>query len=191
MWAAGGKWTAAAPIPPTDRFAPVRRAKVEEPARMKMALQASKATGASFPTSNPSNSPRATRINWKHNVLRHETFPHILTIRFFSEEECRRAARGVGRMVQRGMGLLEKPVRLRDYKICNVLATCRLPFGVKIEEMAGKYKEAQYEPELSVGLVWKFVEPKASLRIHTTGSVTVTGGEWLCICFVSPFRNVG
>ncbi|CAD5205693.1 unnamed protein product [Bursaphelenchus okinawaensis] len=92
-----------------------------------------------------------------------------------SEEDCRRAARSVGRMIQRSMGLLNAKLRLRDYKICNVLATCRLPFGVKIEEMAAKYKEAQYEPELSVGLVWKYVDPKASLRIHTTGSITITG----------------
>uniref|UniRef100_A0A1I7S1E1 TBP-like factor n=1 Tax=Bursaphelenchus xylophilus TaxID=6326 RepID=A0A1I7S1E1_BURXY len=98
-----------------------------------------------------------------------------------SEDDCRRAARSVGRMIQRSMGLLDAQLRLRDYKICNVLATCRLPFGVKIEEMAAKYKEAQYEPELSVGLVWKFTEPKASLRIHTTGSITVTGGGILMI----------
>lgn len=60
----------------------------------------------------------------------------------------------------------------------NVLATCRLPFGIKIEEVAEKYpSEATYEPELSVGLVWRSTAPKATLRIHTTGSITVTGGE--------------
>ncbi|KAI6234409.1 TATA box-binding protein-like 1 [Aphelenchoides fujianensis] len=92
-----------------------------------------------------------------------------------SEDECRRAARSVGRMVQRSMGKLETPIRLRDYKICNMLSTYKLPFGVKIEEMAKKYPKAIYEPELSVGLTWKFDHPKSSLRIHTTGSITVTG----------------
>lgn len=60
----------------------------------------------------------------------------------------------------------------------NVLATCRLPFGIKIEEVAAKYpSESTYEPELSVGLVWRSVTPKATLRIHTTGSITVTGAQ--------------
>uniref|UniRef100_A0A914S260 Uncharacterized protein n=1 Tax=Parascaris equorum TaxID=6256 RepID=A0A914S260_PAREQ len=46
--------------------------------------------------------------------------------------------------------------------------------------MAQKYPEnSDYEPELSVGLVWRSVDPKATLRIHTTGSITVTGGPFL------------
>ncbi|CAJ0575264.1 unnamed protein product, partial [Mesorhabditis spiculigera] len=95
-----------------------------------------------------------------------------------TEEECRKAARKVARVVQLAMGKKASRVRLRDYKICNILATCRFPFGIKVEDMAKKYKgrrECSYEPELSVGLVWHFSEPKASLRVHTTGSVTVTG----------------
>uniref|UniRef100_F1KWB6 TATA box-binding protein-like 1 n=2 Tax=Ascaris suum TaxID=6253 RepID=F1KWB6_ASCSU len=93
-----------------------------------------------------------------------------------SEAECKRAARGVARMVQKSMGKQADVVRIRNYRICNVLATCKMPFGIKIEEMAQKYPEnSDYEPELSVGLVWRSVDPKATLRIHTTGSITVTG----------------
>ncbi|KHN79078.1 TATA box-binding protein-like protein 1 [Toxocara canis] len=94
-----------------------------------------------------------------------------------SETECKRAARGVARMVQKSMGKQADIVRIRNYRVCNVLATCKMPFGVKIEEMAEKFPEADYEPELSVGLVWKSTNPKATLRIHTTGSVTVTGAQ--------------
>jgi transcription initiation factor TFIID TATA-box-binding protein len=54
-------------------------------------------------------------------------------------------------MVQRGMGKLDSTVRLRDFRISNMLATCKLPFGIKIEEMAKKYPHAVYEPELTVG----------------------------------------
>lgn len=54
-------------------------------------------------------------------------------------------------MVQRGMGKLDSTIRLRDFRISNMLATCRLPFGIKIEEMAKKYPTAVYEPELTVG----------------------------------------
>lgn len=49
-------------------------------------------------------------------------------------------------------------------------------------QMAQKYPEnSDYEPELSVGLVWRSVDPKATLRIHTTGSITVTGGLFLLV----------
>ncbi|VDO39452.1 unnamed protein product, partial [Onchocerca flexuosa] len=51
-----------------------------------------------------------------------------------SESECKRAARGVARMVQKSMGKMMDVVRIRNYRVCNVLATCKMPFGVKIEE---------------------------------------------------------
>ncbi|KAI6182316.1 TATA box-binding protein-like 1 [Aphelenchoides bicaudatus] len=92
-----------------------------------------------------------------------------------SEDDCRRAARGIGRMVQRSMEKLDSTIRLRDFRISNMLATCRLPFGIKIEEMAKKYPQAVYEPELTVGLTWKSNDPKATLRIHTTGTISITG----------------
>ncbi|VDN50801.1 unnamed protein product, partial [Dracunculus medinensis] len=93
-----------------------------------------------------------------------------------SEQECKHAARSVARMVQKHMGRLKDIVRIRNYRICNVLATCKMPFGIKIEELAQKYPDSsQYEPELLVGMIWRSVEPKATLRIHTTGSITITG----------------
>ncbi|MFH4979240.1 hypothetical protein AB6A40_005949 [Gnathostoma spinigerum] len=93
-----------------------------------------------------------------------------------SESECKRAARYEARTVQRLMGRLGDTVRIQNYRVCNVLATCKMPFGIKIEELALKYPDrSQYEPELSVGLVWRSIDPKATLRIHTTGSITVTG----------------
>ncbi|CAQ35044.1 TATA box-binding protein-like 1 [Caenorhabditis elegans] len=95
-----------------------------------------------------------------------------------SEADCKRAARSIARHVQRVMGKTKERVSIRNYRVNNVLATCRLPFGIKIEEVAAKYpSESTYEPELSVGLVWRSVTPKATLRIHTTGSITVTGAQ--------------
>lgn len=88
-----------------------------------------------------------------------------------------RAARRVARQVQRHMNKLDRTVRIRNYRVCNVMASCRMPFGINIEEMARKYPQAEYEPELYIGLKWKFTEPKAVLRIHTTGSIGVTGGS--------------
>jgi transcription initiation factor TFIID TATA-box-binding protein len=80
-------------------------------------------------------------------------------------------------MVQRAMGKLDSTIRLRDFRITNILATCRLPFGIKIDEMAKKYTHAVYEPELTVGLTWKSEDPKGTLRIHTTGTISITGGK--------------
>lgn len=95
-----------------------------------------------------------------------------------SEADCMVAARTIARRVQKTMNKLNDVVRIRNYKVCNVLATCRMPFGIKIEELAQQYPaQSQYEPELSVGLVWRSQDPKATLRIHTTGSITVTGAS--------------
>ncbi|EYC13001.1 hypothetical protein Y032_0045g1209 [Ancylostoma ceylanicum] len=95
-----------------------------------------------------------------------------------SEADCMIAARNIARRVQKTMNKEKDIVRIRNYKVCNVLATCRMPFGIKIEELAQQYPaQSQYEPELSVGLVWRSQDPKATLRIHTTGSITVTGAS--------------
>ncbi|KHJ97812.1 transcription factor TFIID [Oesophagostomum dentatum] len=95
-----------------------------------------------------------------------------------SEADCMLAARNIARRVQKTMNKEKEIVRIRNYKVCNVLATCRMPFGIKIEELAQQYPaQSQYEPELSVGLVWRSQDPKATLRIHTTGSITVTGAS--------------
>lgn len=80
-------------------------------------------------------------------------------------------------MVQRSMQKLDSTIRLRDFRISNMMSTCRLPFGVKIEEMAKKYPRASYEPELNIGLLWKYEDPKATLRIYTTGTITVIGSK--------------
>ncbi|TKR59377.1 hypothetical protein L596_029056 [Steinernema carpocapsae] len=72
-----------------------------------------------------------------------------------SEVDCMRAARGIARKVQRYMNRLNDSVCIRNYKVCNMLATCRMPFGIKIIEMAKSYPAASsYEPELSPGLLW-------------------------------------
>ncbi|KAL3108492.1 hypothetical protein niasHT_015414 [Heterodera trifolii] len=92
-----------------------------------------------------------------------------------SEEDCKRVARAIGRMIQRSTGRLDQRICIRNYRVSNILATCRMPFDIRIQELGRKHREALYEPELMVGLQWNLKEPKANLRIHTTGTVTVTG----------------
>lgn len=68
------------------------------------------------------------------------------------------------------------------------MATCRMPFGIKIEEMAKKYpRMCKYEAEINTGLIWQYEDPKATLVIHTTGSITVTGGINFFLYLISFF----
>jgi len=92
-----------------------------------------------------------------------------------SEADCRKAARRIGRMIQKSMGKLNERICLKDFSVRNISATCRLPFGLKIEDLARKHRHAYYEPELFPGAVWTFSDPKATFRIHTTGTITITG----------------
>lgn len=58
----------------------------------------------------------------------------------------------------------------------NVLGTCSMPFGIMIVNFSEKYKkDASYEPELHPGVTYKLYSPKATLKIFSTGSITVTG----------------
>lgn len=88
-----------------------------------------------------------------------------------SEEACKIAARRFARQLQR-MGF---KVKFSNFRIVNVLGTCILPFKIKISNFSRKYPEhASYEPELHPGVTYKIKEPKATLKIFSTGSITVT-----------------
>lgn len=51
-----------------------------------------------------------------------------------------------------------------------------MPWAIRIVNFSEKYKkDASYEPELHPGVTYKIKEPKATLKIFSTGSITVTG----------------
>lgn len=51
-----------------------------------------------------------------------------------------------------------------------------MPWAIKIVNFSEKYREeASYEPELHPGVTYKLRFPKATLKIFSTGSITVTG----------------
>jgi len=90
-----------------------------------------------------------------------------------SEEDSMVASRRIARILQKILG---PKVKFASFRIVNIMATCRMPFGVRIDQMAREYPGiASYEPELNTGLIWKSGEPKGTVRIHTTGSIIVTG----------------
>ncbi|XP_052747266.1 TATA box-binding protein-like 1 isoform X2 [Bicyclus anynana] len=87
-----------------------------------------------------------------------------------SEDQAKVAARRYARALQK----LGFQARFRNFRVVNVLGTCRMPFGIRIIAFSKKYKEADYEPELHPGVTYKLYNPKATLKIFSTGGVTIT-----------------
>lgn len=90
-----------------------------------------------------------------------------------SEEQARIAARKFSRILQK-MDEKYKNIRIKNWRVVNVLGTCTMPFAIKITPFSQAFKEASYEPELHPGVTYKIKYPKATLKIFSTGSVTVT-----------------
>lgn len=82
-----------------------------------------------------------------------------------------------------------------------MLGTCSMPWAIKIVNFSERHRDnASYEPELHPGVTYKMREPKATLKIFSTGSITVTGELILRIlphtsflmlnfCFSSPLSR--
>ncbi|XP_043463632.1 TATA box-binding protein-like 1 [Leptopilina heterotoma] len=88
-----------------------------------------------------------------------------------SEDEAKKAARRFARSLQK----LGFKVRFNNYRVVNVLGSCTMPWNIKITKFSERYRQnAEYEPELHPGVTFKMKDPKATLKIFSTGSVTVT-----------------
>lgn len=91
-----------------------------------------------------------------------------------SEDQAKIGARRYARCLQ-GLGF---PVRFNNFRVVNVLGTCSMPWAIKIVNFSERYKkDASYEPELHPGVTYKLRTPKATLKIFSTGSITVTAGS--------------
>lgn len=88
-----------------------------------------------------------------------------------SEEAAHVAARRYARCLQK----LGFNARFGNFRVVNVLGTCSMPFGIRLSSFSERHQGiASYEPELHPGVTYKLKEPKATLKIFSTGSVTVT-----------------
>ncbi|XP_071515168.1 TATA box-binding protein-like 1 isoform X2 [Panulirus ornatus] len=88
-----------------------------------------------------------------------------------SESQARLAARRIARCIQK----LGYNVKFKNFRIVNVLGTCTMPFAIKITPFSLRFRTAaSYEPELHPGVTYKIDHPKATLKIFSTGSITVT-----------------
>ncbi|KAL1443331.1 hypothetical protein MTO96_030322 [Rhipicephalus appendiculatus] len=62
-----------------------------------------------------------------------------------------------------------------NYRVVNVLGTCTMPFAIKLIPFSQSNRPiASYEPELHPGVTYKIKDLKATLKIFSTGSITVT-----------------
>merc|ERR1719422_2575955 len=87
-----------------------------------------------------------------------------------SEDQAKTAARKYARILQK----LGFNTRFTNYRVVNVLGTVTLQFAIRITQFSQAHHEASYEPELHPGVTYKCKNPKATLKIFSTGSVTVT-----------------
>lgn len=90
-----------------------------------------------------------------------------------SEDQARVSARKFSRILQK-LDEKYRNIRIKNWRIVNVLGTCTLPFAIKITPFSQAFREASYEPELHPGVTYKIKYPKATLKIFSTGSITVT-----------------
>ncbi|XP_035231431.1 TATA box-binding protein-like protein 1, partial [Stegodyphus dumicola] len=87
------------------------------------------------------------------------------------DEDAKRASRKFARILQQ----LGFRVKFTNYRVVNVLGTCTMDFGINLNKFAEKHRRlASYEPELHPGATYKIKELKATLKLFTTGSITIT-----------------
>ncbi|UYV76954.1 TBPL1 [Cordylochernes scorpioides] len=88
-----------------------------------------------------------------------------------SEDCAKLAARKFCRILQK-MG---HNVKFANYRVVNVLGTCSMPFDIRLPAFAEKHSQiSSYEPELHPGITFKVKEFGATLKIFSTGSITIT-----------------
>ncbi|KAI5741926.1 hypothetical protein M8J77_001225 [Diaphorina citri] len=87
-----------------------------------------------------------------------------------SEDQSKIAARRYARCLQR----LGFKARFTNFRVVNVLGTCSMPFAIRILQFSEKHRAAEYEPELHPGVTYRITRPKATLKIFSTGGITVT-----------------
>ncbi|KAF4518637.1 hypothetical protein B566_EDAN005964 [Ephemera danica] len=97
-----------------------------------------------------------------------------VTVTGATTEDCAHLA---ARRIARSLQQIGFNARFSNYRVVNVLGSCTMPFNIKIAPFSERHRTvASYEPELHPGVTYRIKEPpKATLKIFSTGSITVTG----------------
>ncbi|PIC39494.1 hypothetical protein B9Z55_011165 [Caenorhabditis nigoni] len=89
-----------------------------------------------------------------------------------SEESSRLAARKYARIVQK----IGYNTRFSEFEVQNVVASFDAGFGIQLDALSIVHSRfCTYEPEIFPGLVYRTVEPRATLLVFLSGKVVITG----------------
>ena len=64
-------------------------------------------------------------------------------------------------------------VKMRRYRVVNVMASCKLPYKIDLQLLARNCDVVSYEPEIQPGAVWKMDELNAAMTIFNSGNMTI------------------
>lgn len=91
-----------------------------------------------------------------------------------SREDSTLASRKYARIIEK----IGFPVKFKDFKIQNIVASCDLKFAIHLEKLEQSHKKCvQYEPEVFPGLVYKMADPKIVFLIFVSGKIVITGAK--------------
>lgn len=103
-----------------------------------------------------------------------------------SEALCKQGARRIARLLQKRLNFEVKG--LCCFEIVNIMASCRLPFGIKLPEFAAAHrtKYCTYEPELHAAANYRRNHPETkkclfNLKVFSSGAITgtATNADWI------------
>jgi TATA-box binding protein (TBP) (component of TFIID and TFIIIB) len=88
-----------------------------------------------------------------------------------SEADAYKAARRYCRILQK----IKPKVKLANYRVVNVLASCSLPFTVEIRRLAYEHqRNCSYEPEMNAGAVFRLQHLSVTATIFNSGKINMT-----------------
>ena len=91
-----------------------------------------------------------------------------------SEQQSKTAAMKYAQIIK----MVGFDVKFKDFKVQNIVASCSVPFAVRLESLASVHKNfANYEPEIFPGLIYRMYEPKVVLLIFVSGKVVLTAAQ--------------
>ena len=71
------------------------------------------------------------------------------------------------------------PVKLSEFKIQNMVASCSVNFKIKLEQLyhSDHRKYCDFNPETFPGLIYHLEIPKVCLLIFASGKIVLTGAK--------------
>ena len=130
---------------------------------------------------------RRVRIHLRRPACSANIYPggKVTVIGNKSEDDAKMAARRIARSMQK---ILSKypdickqklikvkavKVSMSNFQVTNVWAASKLPWDVRLPMFAIQNRACSYEPELSSAITYQLTDPKACVRIFSSGSLVI------------------